>query len=66
MPFSNTDTDYGCSTVLHLCLLRVRNIGKHKHTTEFPHVFADASDTELRMYVQKMAKMSDFTRLSVR
>ncbi len=37
-----------------------RSTGKNKHTTEFPHVFAHAHNTELShsksMRVQKMAK----------
>ena len=38
-------TDNGCSTVLHLHLLTVEEqeeTGKHKHTSELPHVFAHA------------------------
>ncbi len=56
-------TDYGCSTVLHLHLLRVEEqeeTCKYKHTTEFPHALAHAQNTLLRVRQRIYKKWAKF------
>ena len=69
MSYILSKTDHGCSNVLHLRLLRVKEQEEtlvNINTLLNFHMFAHAHYTKLSHVCTKMAKLkSDFTRLSV-